>query len=220
LLKRLPNSARFTLAEIDPEHYKALKELTPSNFNLSSAAGTKRKNEFFSGRWCATQCLIQKNEHNFTIQIGEDRAPIWPAGIIGSISHSNRLAAALLDESTSCLAIGLDIQPLSPQTLAQDLKKTILHPLEIKRFEYQYDARLFDLIFSAKETLFKALYPSCSIFFDHQDAEVIEINSTQNILQIRLLRSLGNYWHKSQVFDVNFDYISEELITWLYIKAL
>jgi enterobactin synthetase component D len=219
LLTRLPNSARFTLTKIDSEHDKVLQELTPSNFNLSSAACTKRKNEFYSGRWCAIQCLIQKNESNFAIQIGEDRAPIWPTGIIGSISHSNRLAAALLDESAYCLAIGLDIQPASSQTLAQDLKKTILHPLEIKRFDYQFNAKLFDLIFSAKESLFKALYPSCSIFFDHQDAEIFKIDATQSILQIRLLRSLGNYWYKNQIFDVNFDYMSGELVTWIYIKA-
>jgi enterobactin synthetase component D len=197
-----------------------LQNLTSSNFNLSSVACTKRKNEFYSGRWCAIQCLIQKNKSNFAIQMGEDRSPIWPEGIIGSISHSNRLAAALLDESAYCLAIGLDIQPTSAQTLAQDLKNIILHPLEITRFEFQYNARLFDLIFSAKESLFKALYPSCCIFFDHQDAEVFKIDSTQNTLKIRLLRPLGNCWYKNQVFDVNFDYISGELVTWLHIKIL
>ena len=219
MLKKLPNSARFTLVEIDPEHYKALRELTSIDFNLSTAACTKRKNEFYSGRWCASQCLIQKNESNLVVQIGEDRAPIWPVGIIGSISHSDRLAAALLDENTDSLAIGLDIQPVSPQTLAQDLKNIILHPLEIKRFEHQFSAKLFDLIFSAKETLFKALYPSCSIFFDHQDAQVFNIDSTQNTLQISLLRSLGSHWYKNQIFDINFDYISSELVTWLYIKT-
>jgi enterobactin synthetase component D len=219
LLKRLPCSAQFTLAEINSKHYKAVQELTSSDFNLSSAARTKRKNEFYSGRWCAIQCLIQKNETNLVILIGEDRAPIWPMGIIGSISHSDRLAAALLDKNTDCLAVGLDIQPVSSLTLAQDLKNIILHPLEIKRFAHQFNAIIFDLIFSAKETLFKALYPSCSVFFDHQDAEVFKIDSTQNILQIRLLRSLGSYWYKNQVFEVSFDYISSELVTWLHIKA-
>jgi len=218
LLKKLPNSARFNLVEIDSEHYKVLRELTSIDFNLSTAACSKRKNEFYSGRWCAIQCLIKKNESNLAVQIGEDRAPIWPVGIIGSISHSDRLAAALLDNDTDCLAIGLDIQPLSPQSLAKDLKNTILHPVEIKRFDNQFNARLFDLIFSAKETLFKALYPSCSIFFDHQDAEVFKIDSTQNTLQISLLRSLGSYWYKNQIFDINFEYISGELVTWLYIK--
>jgi 4'-phosphopantetheinyl transferase EntD len=108
-LKRLPYSAQFTLAEINSKHYKAVQELTSSDFNLSSTARTQRKNEFYSGRWCAIQCLIQKNETNLVILIGEDRVPIWPAGIIGSISHSDRLAATLLDESIYCLAIGLDI---------------------------------------------------------------------------------------------------------------
>lgn len=219
MLKKLPNSAQFTLVEIDPEHYKALREFTAIDFNLSTSACTKRKNEFYSGRWSAIQCLAKKNASNLSIQIGEDRAPIWPMGIIGSISHSDQLAATLLDENTYCLAIGLDIQPISSQTLAQNLKNFILHPLEIKRFGHQFNARLFDLIFSAKETLFKALYPSCSIFFDHQEAEVFKIDPSQNTLQIRLLRSLGSCWHKNQTFVVNFDYISGELITWLYIKA-
>tara|TARA_R110001599_G_scaffold99080_1_gene254165 strand:- start:8174 stop:8863 length:690 start_codon:yes stop_codon:yes gene_type:complete len=218
VLVKLPNSARFTLTKIDPEHYNALQNLRPNNFNLSRGASAKRRNEFYSGRWCATQCLIQKNKSNFPIQIGEDRAPIWPMGIIGSISHSDRLAAALIDENTHCVAIGLDIQPLSPETLAEDLKGTILHPLEISRFENEFDAQIFDLIFSAKETLFKALYPSCSVFFDHQEAEIFKIDRSQNTLKIRLLRPLEKVWHKNQVFEINFDYISGELVTWLHIK--
>lgn len=218
MLTKLPNSARFTLSKIDYKHYQALQDLTPIDFNLSSAASTKRRNEFYSGRWCAVQCLIQKNINNFAIQIGEDRAPIWPKGIIGSISHSDRLAAALVDKNTDCVAIGLDIQPLSPETLAEDLKDTILHPLEITRFNHEFDAKIFDLIFSAKETLFKALYPSCSVFFDHQEAEVFKIDVSQNTLKIRLLRPLGKTWHKNQVFEINFDYISGELVTWLHLK--
>ena len=219
MLNKLPSSAKFTLADIDPRHYNALQELIPIQFNLSPAACAKRKNEFYSGRWCAVQSLIKKNESDLSIQIGKDRAPIWPKGVVGSISHSDQLAAALVDNNANCLAIGLDIQPASSMALASDLKASILHPNEIKNFAQHYDEKLFDIIFSAKETLFKALYPSCSIFFDHLDAEVFEINATSQTLQIKLLCSLGHYWRQNQRFEINYDFVSDELITWLYIKT-
>lgn len=218
-MKNIPNSAQFCLVDIHPRHHKDLTTLTGSNFNLSPAARAKRKNEFYSGRWCAAQCLINKNEDKLAVQIGADRAPIWPVGVVGSISHSDQQAAALIDHTQHCLGIGLDIQANSSQALANDLKTTILHPLEITRFNHQYNAQLFDLIFSAKESLYKALYPRCTIFFDHQDAEVTNINRVEKTLQISLLRSLGHYWSKHQTFEINFDYLSGELVTWLYIKA-
>jgi enterobactin synthetase component D len=108
--------------------------------------------------------VLNPKKNNLVVQIRENRAPIWPMRIIGRISHSDRLAAALLDKNTVCLAIGLDIQPVSSVTLAQDLKNIILHPLEIKHFGHQFDATYLILYFQQKK-LYSMPYTQAALFF-------------------------------------------------------
>ena len=47
----------------------------------------KRLSDFATGRYCAMKALEQFGIQDAIIPIGEDRAPIWPEGIVGSISH-------------------------------------------------------------------------------------------------------------------------------------
>ena len=62
------------------------------------------------------------------------------------------------------------------------------------------------LIFSAKESLFKALYPSVGYYFDFKDAEITEVNYTQTFLKFRLLKSLGarSWLQKNAEHEVEF----------------
>ena len=60
-----------------PLHNLAL----PANHQFS----LKRLSDFSTGRYCAIKALEQLGIQDAIIPIGEDRAPIWPEGIVGSI---------------------------------------------------------------------------------------------------------------------------------------
>jgi 4'-phosphopantetheinyl transferase EntD len=87
--------------------------------------------------------------------MGPDRAPIWPAGLRGTITHDRDLCLAAVTDDPRITALGLDLDadaPLPPEVLAE-----ILLPGDDR-----HEPRL---VFSAKETVFKALYPQVRTVF-------------------------------------------------------
>jgi len=221
MLKTLPNNVEFFINPIDKQHEYQLSTLSDFRFKQTSKMSSKRRLEFFSGRWCAAQCLKRLQSPSVDVAIAPDRSPIWPLGIIGSISHSDNYAVCIASSNNHARALGLDLQSNSSAKLANELSPIILHPNEFQSFwkenQHPDNTRLFDLIFSAKETLYKALYPLCSIFFDHQCAEVIHIDWAAGELEIKLLIPLGQVWRKNECFTIHFSTLNNELITSLHI---
>jgi 4'-phosphopantetheinyl transferase EntD len=106
------------------------------------------------------------------IPVGARRAPVWPAGIVGSISHDGDLAAAAVAWSSAYSGIGLDLA--STEALETDLTPTICRPAEIERFGAEADpGRQAKLLFSIKEATYKALWPSVRQVLDFQDIEIV-----------------------------------------------
>ena len=74
--------------ELDP---RAVNEgLLPEERGAVAKAVPKRVAQFTAGRVCARRALAQLgNTEPVPILMGEDRAPQWPAGYVGSISHTD-----------------------------------------------------------------------------------------------------------------------------------
>lgn len=100
------------------------------------------------------------------------REPVWPAGVVGSISHSRRLAAAVVAPGLVLQAIGLDIEPALP--LDADLLARVCLPSEIDRLGSSGEAPLSTKgIFCAKESIYKCLWPIVRTFLEFADVEVL-----------------------------------------------
>lgn len=122
-----------------------------------SFAVEKRRHEFSAGRAAARQAMAELSLPPCAIPQGRDRAPIWPDGITGSISHS----------ASDCLAvvwpvaqqgIGIDLEPAVP--LETELWPIILRPEEQKNLKSAADpAMQAKRIFAIKEAVYKAQYP-------------------------------------------------------------
>ena len=83
---------------------------------------------------------------------GADRAPVWPEGLVGSISHDQSGAIAIVAKRHRMLGVGIDIEPAAP--LPEELAGSVL-----MRGERGGDGLSGRAIFSAKECVYKALYP-------------------------------------------------------------
>lgn len=156
----------------------------------------KRQTEYLAGRLCARQALAQLTGTAATPGSGDDRAPQWPAGTLGSITHGSGWAGALVGSSADWYGLGLDVERIMSGSRAQRLAGEILTPAEWLRLQslpVEQHAQRISLTFSLKESLFKALYPQVLRHFYFQDAEVLSV-SPDNRVQLRLLIDLHTDW--------------------------
>ncbi|MGY8684419.1 4'-phosphopantetheinyl transferase superfamily protein, partial [Bradyrhizobium sp. UFLA05-153] len=98
------------------------------------------------------------------------RAPLWPVGVVGSISHSSSDCGAVAGCSRNVLALGLDIEDEAP--LGADLVPIICTSAERRRREWSSGRFGPKLIFVIKEAVYKAYSPETGEFLDFQDVSV------------------------------------------------
>ena len=147
--------------------------LENSGLSINNQYSPKRLAEFSSGRYCAIKALEQLGIKDVLIPIGEHRAPIWPEGIVGSISHCDSLTGAIVAKNSDHISLGLDIEEIG--RLTPDLwdfvftqnEKRYLSSLSEKEILVQSTA-----IFSIKEAFYKFQHPLTKIYLDFLDVEI------------------------------------------------
>lgn len=174
-------------------------------------AVAKRRADYLSGRYAASLLLKQSGCHEVVLT-GTDRAPVWPVGWRGSISHTGKWAIAVLTSDQSNLYLGVDIEELRPEVM---LEIAPAFTIEEERALLAGSGLPFEtalaIVFSAKESLFKALYPQVRHLFGFEAARLCEFNQQENRFTFELTRDLtptlsvgyhaaGNYiFNKSEV---------------------
>src|SRR5690606_14215001 len=122
----------------------------------------KRQGEYLAGRLCARAALQQLCGQALVPGRAEDGVPIWPAGVVGSITHGAGQAAAIVASTQQWQGLGLDLEKHLSTERAAKLAGEILTPAELQRaagLNPQAFAGLVTLTFSLTESPFKALYP-------------------------------------------------------------
>jgi 4'-phosphopantetheinyl transferase EntD len=152
--------ARILAADLfgaEMEDLGQLLILPPAEEALVERAVAKRQREFALGRACARTALEKLGHGDAVIGRAPSGAPLWPDGIVGSITHTKGYAAALVGEASRFSGIGVDAERVGGVTRN-------LWPRLFDDAELDYLAALDDaaqacaatLIFSAKETSYKA----------------------------------------------------------------
>ena len=167
----------------------------PPNHQFSQ----KRLTDFSTGRYCAEKALELLHIYDVIIPIGENREPIWPQGIIGSISHCDELVGAIVAKKSDHISLGLDVEEIGRVT--PDLYDLVFTENE-KRYLSSFNGRELEeqstLIFSIKEAFYKFQHPITKTFLDFLDVEVV----TPNLSKIKVLSnniSLDSIIHKNFV---------------------
>ena len=118
-------------------------------------SAAKRRHDFALGRACARAALAEMGHGDAVIPKGDDGAPLWPEGIVGSITHTKGYAAAVVGESRNFAGLGIDAEQVAGVT--RDLWPRLFTTVEQERLEAQPDPQLAaTLFFSAKEAGYKA----------------------------------------------------------------
>ncbi len=132
--------------------------LYPEELQLIQNAVKKRRKEFSTGRLCAHRALRQLNIESAPLLAGDKREPLWPEGVVGSISHSGTCCVAAVSCDTEIISLGLDVE--KRETVKPAIRDLISLPEELEWLgSRKHDPIAWKLIFSAKESVYKCLYP-------------------------------------------------------------
>lgn len=165
----------------------------------------KRQVEYLAGRSCAATAISAHAGCPCPAPaMGDDRLPVWPASLSGSISHGGGLAAAIVGPAHRYPGLGIDVEapvaPLRCQRLGPRVANAREHAL-LSALDNGAEAR-FTAIFSAKEALFKALYPRVRRYFDFLDVELTACDPASGLLRIALATDLSAEMQAGRAFEI------------------
>lgn len=143
---------------------------------------TSRLNAFFAGRIGLEAILRQHFCCHSAVTSKSIRLPIWPQGLAGSISHTQDQVFVIVSEKHQY--VGADLQGLIGLDTAQQIASLILTSSEQQLgqglIQQGLDFTQFlSLIFSMKESLYKAVYPVVQTYIDFLEVELTDINICQ-----------------------------------------
>ncbi|MBM0276125.1 4'-phosphopantetheinyl transferase family protein [Micromonospora tarensis] len=146
----------------------------PGEADLIANAVDGRRREFITARRCAREALLRLGHPPAPIRPGPRREPVWPAGVVGSITHCAGYRAAAVGLATDIAALGIDAEPhgalpegvLGSVTAVGDAG--LLTDLARRDPTTHWDR----LLFSAKESIYKAWYPLTHRWLGFEDASL------------------------------------------------
>ncbi|MEV7341362.1 4'-phosphopantetheinyl transferase superfamily protein [Streptomyces sp. NPDC093544] len=148
--------------------------LYPEEQALLTRAVAKRRREFTAVRGCARRAMEKLGVAPAPILPGERGAPQWPAGVIGSMTHCEGYTAAAVARATDLASLGIDAEP--HLVLPDGVLDAVALPAEVDRLG-SLGVRIPDvhwdrLLFSAKESVYKAWFPLTAKWLDFSEADI------------------------------------------------
>jgi enterobactin synthetase component D len=198
--------ARFHYDRFDPLLFELLE--IPLPLRLSTAV-ERRRAEYLAGRLTAQVAL----GGDAAPLMGQDKLPVWPKGLSGSLSHARGHVACLI---RSCPGVGVDVEAIATGPGLRAILHKALRPEEEQLFAALSESELSvqaTLVFSAKETLFKALYPRVGHVFGFQAACLCE-RPVFGRLRLRLCETLASGLTEGQEFTLSYQVRSDSVLTW------
>jgi 4'-phosphopantetheinyl transferase EntD len=121
--------------------------------------GKPKNTDFETGRECALEALRKLGCATPTILRGDSGEPLWPQDIVGSITHTYEYCAAVVASANEIRKLGIDAE------LHRGLKEGVLDIIanadEVQMIRHLPEGVHWDaVLFSAKESIYKAWFPS------------------------------------------------------------
>jgi 4'-phosphopantetheinyl transferase EntD len=161
-----------------------------------SRSTVKRQAEYFHGRLAARNALARFGHEQAQIGIGASREPVWPEGILGSITHNVQYAAAAVAERSTCTGIGIDVETVITPTTLPTLLNTVVSSGEYD-FLVNLNSQLpleflLTVAFSAKESFFKASFPTVGRYFGFDAVRLKTFDTDRQEVELYVQEHLSN----------------------------
>lgn len=182
-------------------------------------ARVERKNEYLCGRVLAQAVLNHHFGLDQPITSMHEPLPIWPTHVLGSISHSqNKLIVAL---SSHAVYLGVDIEHWVTSEFAKESAHLILTPSELnlwscKATKFFDFSRYVSLIFSVKESLYKAVYSTAKQYIDFLEASIVDINFDNQTLTLAFTLETQQRYQLLEQYQGGWVVEQDYIMTWVY----
>ncbi|WP_435173432.1 4'-phosphopantetheinyl transferase family protein [Actinacidiphila sp. bgisy145] len=148
--------------------------LYPQEAALVAKAVDRRRREFATVRACARRAMVKLGVPPQAVPTGQGGAPCWPEGLRGSMTHCAGYRAAALVRAADLASLGIDAEPHAPlphgvlRTVSLPAERQRLAALAARRPDVHWDL----LLFSAKESVYKAWFPLTGRWLGFEEADV------------------------------------------------
>lgn len=206
---------RFDPDSFDPSLFAALGVTLPEGLHR---ALPKRQAEFLAGRALARLALLQLGSRQTHIPIGPARAPVWPPGFAGSISHARGHAACLVRQGAAL--VGVDVETVLQGNPLRAVRQLSCTPTDREVIDAAGwpEGTLETLVFSAKETLFKLLYPVVRRHFGFAAARLVAVPDAGQIT-LALTETLHPDLPEGQHFALNYLRAKDHMLSWAMLPV-
>ena len=194
--------------------------LLPEEQAIAEAFGSqKRRAEFTLGRICAHEALSRFGlESEPILRNPETREPCWPDSVWGSITHSAGFAAVAVGLKKEIKGVGIDLESFS-RSVDFNIRRLVCVDSELEWLESlptKQANRALRIIFSAKESIFKCLYPGTKTYLTFKDAAVT-INETENNFSFIIFKSCSGIIKQGFPHHGRYSEMNNMLLTSVYI---
>jgi 4'-phosphopantetheinyl transferase EntD len=156
-----------------PTELAPRSELYPEERLSIQRAVEKRRNEYAATRLLARQAFAALGAGAFALPNREDRSPVWPEGLVGSLTHTDGFCAVAVARDSTHRALGIDAEVA--ERVGSELFSRVLTPRELEfvnSFVPERQQGVATLLFSAKESFYKCQHPLTKRFLGFQDVEL------------------------------------------------
>jgi 4'-phosphopantetheinyl transferase EntD len=158
--------------------------LLPEEYGAFAGSVEKVRRASGAARIVARQLMAQLGQPEKPVPKSASGAPVWPAGLVGSLAHDSRIAVAALARRDAFPSLGIDVEPAEP--LDPDLLNIVATENELERIAADpYRGRL---LFAVKEAVYKLVYPIDGRFLEHHEVEVDLAGGTASVRSGRSVR--------------------------------
>lgn len=169
-----------------------IAELVPNSIlpAFIQRSAPKRRAEFVGGRICAEQAL-REFVPTGVVGVGSHAEPIWPSGIVGSITHNERFACAVASTKTNLVGIGIDSETIATEEGRYAIEAICCTNEERKLCgRFAANGLTATVIFTAKEAFYKAIHSFVGRFVDFDEAEITDIQWSHGEVRLRPVYAL------------------------------
>lgn len=154
--------------------------LQPDELPFVAGALVKRVQEFQAGRAAGREALASLGVTNASILVGRNREPVWPAGVVGSITHCVDFCGAVVCKEDTVKAIGIDAEPLF--SVSPEVESIVCTDEEIsmaRALPISSKVDWLTIIFCAKEAFYKCQFGITGFLLDFKDVSLTFCSNSQ-----------------------------------------
>jgi 4'-phosphopantetheinyl transferase EntD len=164
-------------------------ELFPEELAALGRAVEKRRREFITARACARGALARLGVAPCAIASGERGQPLWPEGVVGSITHCAGYRACALARAAQVMGVGIDAEPHAPlpEGVLGQVARAEERPRLVQLARAEPAVHWDRLLFCAKEAVYKVWFPLAACWLGFEDA-VLTFDPVGRTFQAKLLK--------------------------------